>query len=126
MPPQTGPIQPGTVPADQFCLDLVFTDADPNDVLTLSSNVDLVLPGATFVQTGPIRPPRPSAGPPCPEQAPLQPSAGGRGHARPVTGLVQSTVWVTFLPHHRDQYPDTLLCFGPSWQQVAMRSTGLC
>ncbi|MBI3135676.1 MAG: gliding motility-associated C-terminal domain-containing protein [Bacteroidetes bacterium] len=37
---------------DQFCFDVVFNDPDLGDSLVLSSNVDLFLPGATFVQTG--------------------------------------------------------------------------
>ena len=37
---------------DQFCFDVVFDDPDLADDLVLSSNIDLFLPGATFVQTG--------------------------------------------------------------------------
>ncbi len=37
---------------DQFCLDIVFADTDPSDVLTLTTNALEVLPGATFTQTG--------------------------------------------------------------------------
>ena len=37
---------------DQFCLDIVFTDGNVSDVLTLSTNALDVLPGATFMQTG--------------------------------------------------------------------------
>lgn len=37
---------------DQFCFDVTFNDPDLGDSLVLSSNVDLFLPGATFVQTG--------------------------------------------------------------------------
>jgi gliding motility-associated-like protein len=37
---------------DEFCFDVVFDDPDLGDNLTLSSNIDLFLPGATFVQTG--------------------------------------------------------------------------
>ena len=38
--------------ADQFCFDIVFDDPDFGDDLVLTSNIDLFLPGATFVQTG--------------------------------------------------------------------------
>ncbi len=37
---------------DSFCLDVVFTDGDPGDVLYLGTNATTLLPGATFTQTG--------------------------------------------------------------------------
>lgn len=37
---------------DNFCTDVVFTDIDAGDLLTLTSNVTTVLPGATFNITG--------------------------------------------------------------------------
>lgn len=37
---------------DNFCADLVFTDMDAGDILTLTSNITAVLPGATFTVTG--------------------------------------------------------------------------
>ena len=38
--------------ADQFCFDVVFDDPNLGDNLTLTSNIALFLPGATFNQTG--------------------------------------------------------------------------
>ncbi|MBK7942655.1 MAG: hypothetical protein IPJ87_12410 [Flavobacteriales bacterium] len=37
---------------EAFCVDVVFSDADPGTVLTLSSNATALLPGATFTITG--------------------------------------------------------------------------
>jgi len=37
---------------DQFCIDVVFSDPDAGDVLTLTTNATTLLPGATFTQTG--------------------------------------------------------------------------
>ncbi len=37
---------------DSFCVDITFSDADPNDTLFLSTNGTTILPGATFTQTG--------------------------------------------------------------------------
>ena len=119
---QTGPYSLELCLQDQFCLDLVFTDADPNDVLTLSSNVDLVLPGATFVQTGT----NPATATICwtavPGTSTLAAfSVEAEDNACPVTGLVQSTVWVTFLPTTVINIPDTLLCFA---EELALLATG--
>jgi len=37
---------------DQFCVDVVFSDPDVNDILYLGTNAMTLLPGATFTQTG--------------------------------------------------------------------------
>jgi gliding motility-associated-like protein len=52
---QGGQIAPNAVEVcegDSFCFDVVFDDPDATNVLTVTSNVGSVLPGATISQTG--------------------------------------------------------------------------
>ncbi len=49
---QTGPSTLDLCYGDNFCFDVVFSDPDGANNLTLSSNGPSLLPGATFVQTG--------------------------------------------------------------------------
>ncbi|WP_417265552.1 gliding motility-associated C-terminal domain-containing protein [Brumimicrobium sp.] len=49
---QTGPNSLTLCQGFQGCFDVVFTDPDPNDVLTVTSNLANVLPGATITETG--------------------------------------------------------------------------
>ena len=37
---------------DQFCAEMEFTSVNPSSVITLSSQIETILPGATFTQTG--------------------------------------------------------------------------
>ena len=48
---QTGPPGLEMCVGDEFCLDLIFTDQNIGDSLTLTTNATLALPGATFTQT---------------------------------------------------------------------------
>ena len=41
-----------TCPGDSLIFQLTFVDADPGDILSLSTNIGLVIPGATFTWTG--------------------------------------------------------------------------
>lgn len=96
-----------------FCLDLVFTDGNANDSLILTSNVGLVLPGATMVQTGV----NPATATICWTAVPGTSSLASftvfaEDNACPVTGLTQSTVFVTFLPTTTIDVSDTTLCHG--------------
>ena len=45
---QTGPTGLEMCVGDEFCLDLIFTDQNIGDSLTLTTNATLALPGATF------------------------------------------------------------------------------
>jgi gliding motility-associated-like protein len=49
---QLGPGHIEVCEGDQFCFDVVFTDTDAANILTFSSNVNLVLPGATVNVAG--------------------------------------------------------------------------
>src|SRR5690554_8228846 len=49
---QTGPNNLTLCQGFQGCFDVVFTDPDANDVLTVTSNLANVLPGATITETG--------------------------------------------------------------------------
>lgn len=48
----TGPYEVTACAAGDFCVDIAIADADATQELTLTSNVDLVLSGATFNVTG--------------------------------------------------------------------------
>lgn len=48
---QTGPTSLQMCEGVPFCFTVTFTDPDPADILTISSNVALVLPGSTFTTT---------------------------------------------------------------------------
>ena len=48
---QTGPTGLEMCVGDEFCLDLIFTDQNIGDSLTLTTNATLALPGATLTQT---------------------------------------------------------------------------
>ncbi|MCB0792705.1 MAG: gliding motility-associated C-terminal domain-containing protein [Flavobacteriales bacterium] len=119
---QTGPTSVELCLGDQFCFDLVFMDGNANDSLTLTSNVDLVLPGATFMQTGV----NPATATVCWTAVPGTASLASftvtaEDNACPVTGLAQSTVWVTFLPTTQINVQDTILCFA---DDLAVLATG--
>ena len=106
----TGPTSLEMCVGDWFCMDLLFTDADLSDSLTLTSNITLALPGATFVQTG-INPATASvcwtavAG-----TSPVTTfTVFAEDDACPVTGLNQQTITVLFLPR-TSTIADSLLC----------------
>jgi len=41
---------------DSICFDMVFTDSNPNDTLSITSNITQLFPGSTFSQTGSTSP----------------------------------------------------------------------
>lgn len=118
---QIGPTAIEMCLGHQFCLDLVFTDADVNDTLTLSSNVTLALPGSTFSQTGV----NPATATVCwtavAGTSPITTfTVFAEDDACPVTGLCQQTITIVFLPG-TGTIVDTSLCFpGP----VALNTSG--
>ncbi len=107
---QTGPTGIEMCVGHQFCLDLVFTDANPGDTLTLSSNVTLALPGSTFSQTGV----NPATATICwTAVAGTSPvttfTVFAEDDACPVTGLSQQTITILFMPRTQT-IADSLLC----------------
>jgi gliding motility-associated-like protein len=117
----TGPTSMEMCLGHQFCIDMVFSDADTNDTLTLTSNVTLALPGSTFTQTG-VNPATASicwtavAG-----TSPVTTfTIFAEDDACPVTGLAQQTITILFLPRTLT-VEDTLLC-DPS--PVTLQATG--
>ncbi|MBL8002940.1 MAG: gliding motility-associated C-terminal domain-containing protein [Flavobacteriales bacterium] len=107
----TGPFSLEMCVGNNFCIDLVFTDQDVGDSLTLTTNVQQVLPGATFTQTGV----NPATATICwqsiPGTSPVSAfTVFAEDDACPVTGLNQQTVSVTFLPRTLTN-PDTTLCW---------------
>ncbi|MBK6540565.1 MAG: gliding motility-associated C-terminal domain-containing protein [Flavobacteriales bacterium] len=118
----TGPNSLELCLGDQFCLELLFNDGNPTDSLILTSNVDLVLPGATMVQTGV----NPAMATICWTAVPGTSSLASftvfaEDNACPVTGLSQATVFVTFLPTTVIDLNDTTLCYADN---LAMFATG--
>lgn len=106
----TGPTSLEMCLGDQFCMDLTFTDADAGDSLTLTSNITLALPGATFTQTGV----NPATATVCwtaiAGTSPVTTfSVVAEDDACPVTSLVQQTITVLFLPRTLT-VDDSLLC----------------
>ncbi|MBL7965297.1 MAG: gliding motility-associated C-terminal domain-containing protein [Flavobacteriales bacterium] len=107
---QTGPFSVEMCVGNQFCLDLVFTDQNVGDTLTLTSNVTAALPGSTFLQTGV----NPATATICwtavPGTSPVTTFVVfAEDDACPVTGITQQTVQITFLPRTLTR-PDTVLC----------------
>lgn len=107
---QTGPTGLEMCVGDQFCLDLVFTDQNVGDSLTLTTNATLALPGATFIQTGS----NPATATVCwtavPGTSPITTfTVFAEDDACPVTGLNQQTITVLFLPRTLTR-ADTLFC----------------
>jgi gliding motility-associated-like protein len=49
---QTGPQSIQVCEGDSFCFSLTFTDADATNILTLSTNLQQIFPGATMTTTG--------------------------------------------------------------------------
>lgn len=101
---------------ENFCFDVVFTDMDTLDTLSLSTNVAQVLPGATFTTTGI----NPISGTICWNAVPVNGSFTTfnifvADNACPVAGVVTTTydisiVGTTFLG------PDLSICGGDSIQ----------
>ncbi|MCB0793954.1 MAG: gliding motility-associated C-terminal domain-containing protein [Flavobacteriales bacterium] len=120
----TGPNSLELCLGSSFCLELTFTDGDPGDSLVLTSNVDLVLPGATMVQTGA----NPATATVCWTAVPGTSSLASftvfaEDNACPVTGLTQATVFVTFLPTTVINLSDTTLCFADDLALIATGGT---
>ncbi len=106
----TGPTQLQLCLGDQFCLDLVFYDQNPQDSVILTTNALVALPGATFTQTGA----NPATATICwqsiPGTSPITTfTVFAEDNACPVTGLNQQTVTLEFLPR-TTTIPDSLLC----------------
>ena len=107
---QTGPLSVELCVGNDFCLDLVFTDPDVGDTLTLTSNVTSVLPGATFTQTGV----NPATATICWTATSGTASltsfnVQAEDDACPVTGLTQQSVQVAVIPSTYAG-PDQTIC----------------
>ncbi|MCC6401163.1 MAG: gliding motility-associated C-terminal domain-containing protein [Flavobacteriales bacterium] len=118
---QTGPFSLELCPGDQFCMDLVFSDGNSTDSLTLTSNVALVFPGATFVQTGANPATASICGTAQPNTSSTAFTVTAEDNACPVTGLVSATIAIQILPSTVIDIQDTVLCYADN---LALLATG--
>ena len=118
---QIGPLNIEMCVGNNFCIDLVFTDPNATDQLTLTSNVLQALPGATFVTSGT----NPATATICwtalgQTASQVAFTVTAEDDACPVTGLTQQTVSIEIIP---STYvgPDQTICGS---QQAPLNAIG--